>query len=222
MAAADFKPTIVDVPVGFLIETSEKNLLWLIFRVTGEQLYNWGLRQGAFVAFAVTWSTSYLQHWALAVDRFMGAALQVLGIDFGDEASKLCCRVWREQSPDMVPSLPFPAAARGVDAAPAGAAAQICNFTTGTSRFMAKGLRRAGLSHVPVVVVISDFEGVGVHSWVEDRADNVVCGTSLSRQQALDHGIPRSQVRPSSPPQPAGNGRGGLGGRRRNAAAEGS
>ena len=70
---------------------------------------------------------------------------------------------------------------------------------------MAKGLRRAGMAHVPVVVVISDFEGVGVHSWIEDRADNIVCGTSLSRQQALDYGIPRSQVR--RPRQPSRRGR---------------
>ncbi len=102
MAEAGFKPTIMDVPVGFFVETSEKNLLWLIFGVTGEQLYNWGLRQGAFLAFAVAWSTSYLQHWALCFDQILGASLKLLGLDLGDEAAKLCCRVWTETSPDMV------------------------------------------------------------------------------------------------------------------------
>jgi len=171
MAEAGFKPTIMDVPVGFFVETSEKNLLWLIFGVTGEQLYNWGLRQGAFLAFAVAWSTSYLQHWALCFDQILGASMKLLGLDLGDEAAKLCCRVWTETAPDM-----------------------ICNFTTGTSNFMAKGLRRAGLSHIPVVLIISDFEGVGAHSWIESRGDNVVCGTSLCRQQALNMGVPPDQV----------------------------
>ena len=59
---------------------------------------------------------------------------------------------------------------------------------------MAKGLKRAGMSHIPVVVIISDFEGVGVHSWIETPTDHVVCGTSLSRQQALKHGIPQKQA----------------------------
>ena len=105
MAEADFKPTIMDVPVGFLIETSEKNPLWFVFRVTGEQLYNWGLRQGAFVAFAITWSTSFLQYWALRFDEIMGAVLLLFGFDYGDEASKLCSRVWKEKMPDMVSAL---------------------------------------------------------------------------------------------------------------------
>ena len=72
MEETGFKPVIMDVPVAYLIETSEKNLLWHIFRVTGEQLYNWGLRQGAFVAFSVAWTTSYLQHWAIRADEFLG------------------------------------------------------------------------------------------------------------------------------------------------------
>ncbi len=83
---------------------------------------------------------------------------------------------------------------------PAGTGgAQICNFTTGTSKFMDKGLRRAGLSHVPVVLIISDFEGVGAHSWIESRGDNVICGTSLCRQQALNMGIPPDQARTRRP-----------------------
>ena len=64
---------------------------------------------------------------------------------------------------------------------------------------MDKGLRRAGLSHVPVVLIISDFEGVGAHSWIESRGDNVICGTSLCRQQALNMGIPPDQARTRRP-----------------------
>ena len=56
----------------------------------------------------------------------------------GDEAAKVCERVWREQKPDMV-----------------------CNFTTGSTEFMARGLDRANLSHVPFVAIVSDFEGRG-------------------------------------------------------------
>ena len=50
----------------------------------------------------------------------------------------MCERVWREQKPDMV-----------------------CNFTTGSTEFMARGLDRANLSHVPFVAIVSDFEGRG-------------------------------------------------------------
>ena len=118
MAEAGFKPTIIDVPVGFFVETSEKNLLWLIFGVTGEQLYNWGLRQGAFLAFAVAWSTSYLQHWALSFDEMLGATMKLLGLDLGDEAAKLCCRVWTETTPDMVRPRPSPTTSPSAGAPP--------------------------------------------------------------------------------------------------------
>ncbi len=69
---------------------------------------------------------------------------------------------------------------------------------------MAKGLRRAGMSHIPVVLIISDFEGVGAHSWIESHGDNVVCGTSLCRQQALNMGIPPDQARARHPPEVLG------------------
>mmetsp|Transcript_5217 Transcript_5217/g.16688 ORF Transcript_5217/g.16688 Transcript_5217/m.16688 type:complete len:322 (+) Transcript_5217:1046-2011(+) len=48
--------------------------------------------------------------------------------------------------------------------------------------------------HIPVLVVISDFEGTGVHSWIQSKTDNVLCGTSLCRQQALQFGVPPNQV----------------------------
>ena len=36
---------------------------------------------------------------------------------------------------------------------------QICNFTSGTTEFMIRGLERAGMTHIPLVTIVSDFEG---------------------------------------------------------------
>jgi len=171
MAEAGFKADFVDLPVAFLVETDDLNPLWRVYHVTGEQLYNWGLRQGALVAWLITWVTSYLQYWALHADEYLGQFLDALGLPYGDEASRLCCQIWTEQKPDL-----------------------ILNFTTGTSRFISNGLKRAGMLHIPVLVVISDFEGTGVHSWIQSKTDNVLCGTSLCRQQALQFGVPPNQV----------------------------
>ena len=48
------------------------------------------------------------------------SSLCCTGADYGDEAAKVCERVWKEHKPDMV-----------------------CNFTTGSSEFMMRGLDRA-------------------------------------------------------------------------------
>ena len=90
--------------MAFYVETMDKNPLWRIFNITGEQLYNWGLRRGALVAFGSTWGTSYLQYWALQFDALMGRILINFGIEFGGEAGKICSRVWSDHRPDMVPS----------------------------------------------------------------------------------------------------------------------
>jgi hypothetical protein len=45
------------------------------------------------------------------------------------------------------------------------------------------GLERANMPLVPLVVVVSDFEGRGAHSWIENKAQYAVCGTSICRQQ---------------------------------------
>ena len=55
-------------------------------------------------------------------------------------------------------------------------------------------MRGPQLAHVPLVVVVSDFEGRGAHSWIENKAQYAVCGTSICRQQALDFGLPTSHV----------------------------
>lgn len=56
-----------------------------------------------------------------------------------------------------------------------------------------RGLSRAGMHNVPVVVCVSDFEGVGVHAWIEDLRQYVICGTSLCHQQAVDFGLAENQ-----------------------------
>mmetsp|Transcript_5205 Transcript_5205/g.16648 ORF Transcript_5205/g.16648 Transcript_5205/m.16648 type:complete len:120 (+) Transcript_5205:646-1005(+) len=88
MAEAGFKADFVDLPVAFLVETDDLNPLWRVYHVTGEQLYNWGLRQGALVAWLITWVTSYLQYWALHADEYLGQFLDALGLPYGDEASR--------------------------------------------------------------------------------------------------------------------------------------
>ena len=55
-------------------------------------------------------------------------------------------------------------------------------------------MRGRQLAQVPLVVVVSDFEGRGAHSWIENKAQYAVCGTSICRQQALDFGLPTSHV----------------------------
>jgi hypothetical protein len=37
---------------------------------------------------------------------------------------------------------------------------------------------------------VSDFEGRGAHSWIEDKRQYTVCGTSICWQQAVDFGLP--------------------------------
>ena len=71
-----------------------------------------------------------------ADSRDASAAGQLVGADYGDEAAKVCERVWKEQKPDMV-----------------------CNFTTGSTEFMTRGLDRAKQSHVPFVVIVSASTG---------------------------------------------------------------
>ena len=48
---------------------------------------------------------------------------------------------------------------------------------------MYRGLASVGTPNVPIVVCVSDFEGVGVHAWIEDKRQYVICGTSLCHQQ---------------------------------------
>eukprot|EP00293_Proteomonas_sulcata_P013384 CAMPEP_0184302306 /NCGR_PEP_ID=MMETSP1049-20130417/12313_1 /TAXON_ID=77928 /ORGANISM="Proteomonas sulcata, Strain CCMP704" /LENGTH=297 /DNA_ID=CAMNT_0026613567 /DNA_START=9 /DNA_END=902 /DNA_ORIENTATION=- len=64
----------------------------------------------------------------------------------------------------------------------------------GTAQFMIRGLERAGMGHVPVLAIISDFEGRGAHQWIEHRAQYALCGTSICRQQAHDFGLPTARV----------------------------
>jgi hypothetical protein len=138
MTEAGFPPEIVEMPVGFLVETDEKNPVWKLTGCTGEQLYNWGLKQRGIIAFLMMWILTLAQATALGIDKFCGLVGQLVGADYGDEAAKVCERVWKEQKPDMV-----------------------CNFTTGSTEFMTRGLERAKQSHVPFVVIVSDFEGKG-------------------------------------------------------------
>ena len=51
-----------------------------------------------------------------------------------------------------------------------------------------------GLVHTPVIKVVSDFEGLGIHKWIEDTHQYIICGTSRCREQALNFGIPPRQV----------------------------
>jgi len=53
----------------------------------------------------------------------------------------------------------------------------------GTRGMMYRGLASVGTPNVPIVVCVSDFEGVGVHAWIEDKRQYVICGTSLCHQQ---------------------------------------
>jgi len=171
MTEAGFPPEIIEMPVGFLVETDDKNPVWALTGCTGEQLYNWGLKQRGLIAFVIMWILTLAQATALGIDKFCGLVGQLVGADYGDEAAKVCERVWKEHKPDMV-----------------------CNFTTGSTEFMVRGLDRANFAHVPFVAIVSDFEGKGAHSWIEDKRQYTVCGTSICRQQALDFGLPAKQV----------------------------
>jgi hypothetical protein len=85
----------IEVPLGFMVETSDKNPFWQLWGITGECVYNWGLRLSGPVSFHVTWLMATLQHVALSADaavQYVGRAL--FGLDVGDEAAKLCARVF--------------------------------------------------------------------------------------------------------------------------------
>ena len=58
MNDAGFCSEVVDIPVGFLLETSKNNPLWNLTGVTGEQIYNWGLYRSPLIAYIITWGTS--------------------------------------------------------------------------------------------------------------------------------------------------------------------
>uniref|UniRef100_A0A7S4M0J3 Monogalactosyldiacylglycerol synthase n=1 Tax=Guillardia theta TaxID=55529 RepID=A0A7S4M0J3_GUITH len=173
MNEAGFWSEVVDIPVGFLLETSKNNPLWNLTGVTGEQIYNWGLYRSPLIAYIITWGTSVGQVIGLRIDGICGLIGDLLSIDYGDESAKLCERIWKEHQPDM-----------------------ICNFTSGTTEFMIRGLERAGMTHIPLVTIVSDFEGRPNRKqpWIEDKRQYAVCGTSVCRQQALSFGLPPNQV----------------------------
>ena len=43
----------IELPLGFLVETDPKNPLWALFGITGEAVYNWGLKHSGFTAYNV-------------------------------------------------------------------------------------------------------------------------------------------------------------------------
>ena len=102
MTEAGFSTEIVEIPVGFLVETDDKNPVWNLTGCTGEQIYNWGLKKSEWVAFCIMWLLSLAQAAALTLDKFAGFFGQLINADYGDEAARVCERVWREHNPDMV------------------------------------------------------------------------------------------------------------------------
>jgi hypothetical protein len=116
MKEAGFQTEMVEIPIGFLVETDDKNPLWNITQCTGEQLYNWGLRQAEWVAFVMMWLLSLGQACALNIDKICGFVGQVIGKDYGDEvlthppallpthagACFLCCNVAQERWRDGI------------------------------------------------------------------------------------------------------------------------
>ena len=130
MKEVGFQPEIVELPVTFLVETDHNNPVWQLTGCTGEQLYNWGLKQNSVVSFFMSCFLQIAQACALTIDKYFGAIGQMVGADYGDEAAKVCERSWREHKPDMV-----------------------INFTTGSIDFMMRGLDRANLSHLPFLVI---------------------------------------------------------------------
>lgn len=171
ISEAGLKIEIIEIPVGFLCETDAENPFWKLTGCTGEQLYNWGLQQSGPFFFLIMWLLTKTQRIAVAFDKYTSRLARCFGIHEYGLTGKISERVWREYQPDMV-----------------------CNFTTGTTDFLMQGLDRAGMSHIPFVSVVSDFEGLGAHSWIEDQRQYVIGGTSICRQQALDFGLASNHV----------------------------
>jgi hypothetical protein len=99
----EFPADLVHVPLGWLVETDRHNPLYTIFRITGEQIYNWGLLHGKFLSWLITWLTSWAQYIALQTDGFLGALAESVGITwYGDHSAKITSRVCARYQPDMV------------------------------------------------------------------------------------------------------------------------